>query len=152
EIPYSLRLEAFTIDGFPGLHSAVMAGSPEMLVVFGGRLNGMHGFPGNRSTTSSPSFPSDSRNTTIYVLDLVKRKLLGQAKVDALPMPIANQFTASNAEYYLQGPWLYVVGGYGLAGAVDPKNPSLTPVRTLPSVIAIDFVTLSNAVITHKPL
>jgi hypothetical protein len=152
DIPYSLRLDAFTVDGFPGLHSAVTAGSPEKLVVFGGRTNGMHGFPSNRTTASAPSFPADARNTSIYVLDLVQKKLLGQATVAQLPRAVANQFTASNTESAVRSGWLYVVGGYGPAGSVSTGNPGLTVLRTLPSVMAVDLNALASAVVMHQPL
>ena len=66
-IPYSVALEGFTIAGFPGLHSAVVAGAPEKLILLGGRRNGMHGFPPNREAAKGPAFPKTEANDTIYV-------------------------------------------------------------------------------------
>nr|AEA09214.1 hypothetical protein Lip018_ORF003 [uncultured Acidobacteriota bacterium] len=152
DVPYSLQLDAFSIAGFPGVQSGVVAGTPERLVVLGGRISGLHGFPSNRNTASSPSFPLDARNSMVYVLDLTQKKLLGKAKTDALPAAIAAQITANNTEYLLKDGWLYIVGGYGLAGPVNTSNPSLTPLRTLPSAIAIDFQALTSTVIAGGSL
>src|SRR5687768_13082344 len=61
-VPYSLTLSGFTIAGFPGIHSAVLAGSPEKLLVFGGRRNGLHGFPGGHEAAKGPAFPKTEAN------------------------------------------------------------------------------------------
>jgi hypothetical protein len=100
-IPYSLTLEGFAIDGFPGLQSSVVAGDPEKLLMFGGRRNGLHGFPGGHDAAKGPSFPKTEANDTIYALDLKNRKLLGSAQVNGLPAKVANQFKATNTEYQL---------------------------------------------------
>src|SRR5258708_464782 len=112
DVPYSLGLAAFTIDGLPGIHSAVYAGDEHQLVILAGRTNGMHGFPSIRSTSSAPSFPADTRNHNVYLVDLANKKLLGSAPVDGLPQKIANQLTSSNAQFALSNGWLYIVGGY----------------------------------------
>src|SRR4051812_8031920 len=65
-IPYSIALEGFAIDGFPGLHSAAIAGAPEKLVMIGGRRNGLHGFPQNADAAKNPAFPKTQSNDTIY--------------------------------------------------------------------------------------
>src|ERR1041385_2122143 len=57
-VPYSVTLTRFSISGFPGVHSAVVAGPPEKLVVFGGRRNGLHGFPGGHEAKAGPAFPT----------------------------------------------------------------------------------------------
>jgi hypothetical protein len=151
DIPYSLGLSAFTIDGLPGIHSAVYAGDEHELVILAGRTNGMHGFPSVRTTGSAPSFPPDARNHYVYVVDLTKKKVLGSASVDGLPLKIANQLTASNTQFALANGWLYIVGGYGLYGAVN-SDPGLTPIYTFPTVLAIDFKALVSAVKGKKPL
>lgn len=144
-IPYSVALEGFTIAGFPGLHSAVVAGAPEKLIILGGRRNGMHGFPPNREAAKGPAFPKTEANDTIYVLDLTNRKLLGSAPVGTLPKKVANQFLATNTEYQLVNGWIYIMGGYG----PDLKKGTLT---TLSYVTVVNFDALADAVISKKPL
>src|SRR5918912_1591264 len=144
-IPYSITLEGFSIAGFPGLHSAVVAGAPEKLLLLGGRRNGLHGFPGGHDAAKGPSFPKTEANDTIYALDLKNRKLLGTAQVNTLPVKVASQFKATNLEYRLVNGWLYVVGGYG----PDPKTGTLS---TLGYVTVVNFTALADAVINKKPL
>jgi hypothetical protein len=147
-IPYSLTLEGFSIDGFPGLHSAVVAGAPEKLLMIGGRRNGLHGFPADKSPDGkpqAPAFPKTEANDTIYALDLTNRKLLGSAQVTSLPPKVVKQFMATNTEYKLLNGWLYIIGGYG----ADPKTNTLS---TLGYVTVVNFDALADAVINKKPL
>jgi hypothetical protein len=145
DVPYSLDLQAFTIAGLPGLHSFVMVGDADKLVLLAGRTNGLHGFAPSKEAARFPSFPKELANDTVYVADLVHRKLLGKAKVTHLPSPYSNQLQASNPEYLLADGFLYVVGGYG----PDPKTGTMV---TLPFVTAIDFAPLVQAVTSHKSL
>ncbi len=144
-IPYSIALKSFSIAGFPGVHSAVVAGAPEQLVVLAGRRNGMHGFPSGKNAAAGPSFPKMEANTTVYVLDLVHQKLLGSASVTSLPAPIASQLQATKAQSQLFNGWLYILGGYG----PDPKSGTLT---TLATATAINFQALVKAVTSKQPL
>jgi hypothetical protein len=144
-IPYSVTLEGFSIAGFPGIHSAVVAGSPEKLILLGGRRNGMHGFPPNREAAKGPAFPKAEANDTIYVVDLKNRKLLGAAPVGSLPAKVANQFKANNLQSQLVNGWLYIMGGYG----PDLRKGTLT---TLSYATVVNFDALADAVVNKKPL
>lgn len=144
-IPYSFSLDGFSIEGFPGLHSAVVAGAPEKLLIIGGRRNGLHGFPQGHDAAKGPSFPKTEANDTIYALDLTNKKLLGTAPVGTLPLKVANQFKATNTEYELVNGWLYIMGGYG----ADSKTGTLS---TLGYVTVVNFDALANAVINKQPL
>lgn len=143
-IPYSVALQGFSIAGFPGVHSAVVAGAPEQLVVLGGRRNGLHGFPSGKTAAAGPSFPKTEANNTVYVLDLVNQKLLGSVSVTSLPTAIANQLQATDAQYQLLNGWLYVLGGYG-------PGPTGT-LTTLSTATVINFNALVNAAINSQPL
>ena len=138
-VPYSLDLQAFAIAGYPGLHSFAMAGSPGQVVLLGGRTNGLHGFAPSADAAQAPSFPKAYANDTVYVLDLVNRKLLGQAKVTGLPQPYLSQFQATNLEYLLQDGFLYSVGGYG-------PDPTTGTMVTLPYLTVVDFAALVKTV------
>lgn len=138
-VPYSLGLQAFTIAGYPGLHSFAMAGSPGQVVLLGGRTNGLHGFAPSAEAAQAPSFPKTYANDTVYVLDLVNKKLLGQAKVTGLPQPYLSQFQATNLEYLLQNGFLYIVGGYG-------PDPATGTMVTLPYLTVVDFAALVKTV------
>jgi hypothetical protein len=139
DVPYSLGLQAFTIPGFPGLHSFVLAGSPGQVVLLGGRTNGLHGFAPSVEAAQAPSFPKTFANDTVYVADLVHRKLLGQAKVTSLPQPYLSQLQATNLQYLLVGDFLYIAGGYG-------PDPATGTMVTLPYLTVIDFNALVKTV------
>jgi len=144
DVPYSITLQGFSISGFPGVHSAVVAGTPDKLLVFGGRRNGLHGFPGGHQAQAGPAFPTTEANDTIYALNLTTKTLLGSASVGTLPAKIANQMKATNLQYEMRNGWLYVMGGYG----PGPQG-SLT---TLGYVTVINFDALATAVINNQPL
>lgn len=143
-VPYSVALKGFSIAGFPGVHSAVVAGAPEQLVVLGGRRNGLHGFPSGKTAAAGPSFPKTEANNTVYVLDLVHQKLLGSASVTSLPAAIASQLQATDTQYQLLNGWLYLLGGYG-------PGPTGT-LTTLATATVINFNALVNAAINNQPL
>lgn len=139
DVPYSLGLQAFTIAGFPGLHSFVSAGSPGQMVLLGGRTNGLHGFAPSADAAQAPSFPKAYANDTVYVLDLVNRKLLGQAKATGLPQPYLSQFQATNLQYLLRDTFLYIIGGYG-------PDPATGTMVTLPYLTVVDLPALVKTV------
>jgi hypothetical protein len=144
-VPYSLSLEAFSVEGFPGLHSMVHADLDGKLVLLAGRKNGMHGFPPRRSAQLIAAFPVTQANDTVYVLDLAARKLLGSASVAALPAAVANQLRATNCQYFTREGQLYVVGGYG--ASADGKS-----MLTYPQVLAIDLKALVDSVVAGRAL
>lgn len=144
-VPYSVTLQGFTIAGFPGVHSAAIAGTPDQLVVLGGRRNGLHGFPAGKTAAAGPSFPKTEANDTVYVLDLVHQKLLGAAPVSSLPAKVASQFKATNTQHQLLNGWLYLLGGYG-------PDPQLGTMTTLGYATVVDFAALVNAVTNNQPL
>jgi hypothetical protein len=145
-VPYSVALQGFSIAGFPGVHSAVVAGAPEQLVVLGGRRNGLHGFPSGKTAAAGPSFPKTEANNTVYVLDLVHQKLLGSASVTSLPTAIASQMQATDMQYQLLNGWLYLLGGYG------PGPGPTGTLTTLGTATVINFEALVNAAINNQKL
>lgn len=144
-VPYSVSLTGFTISGFPGVHSAIIVGSPDQLVVIGGRQNGLHTFPSGNTAASQPAFPRSQANTTIYVLNLTTQTLLGSASVTTLPAPIASQLQSTNMQGELVNGWIYLIGGYG----PDPQGGSLT---TLPVATAVNYQALVNAIVNNVAL
>lgn len=144
DVPYSIALETFGIDGYPGLHSFAIAGNADQVVLLAGRTNGLHGFAPSRQAAEFPSFPEEYANNVVYVLDLVQKSLLGSAKIDDLPAPYVQQLKASNTEYLLQDGFLYIVGGYGEQppSSAEPGGGLIT----LPFLTAIDFDALVTTI------
>ena len=123
-IPYQLRLERIDSPDFPGLHSMIYATYNGKLILMAGRLNGMHGFPGQNRATANPSFPPDTKNTKAFLIELATGKVLAQADVTKLPASVVQQLTATNTQFLTKDTsiggntvsTLFVVGGYGYQG------------------------------------
>jgi len=149
DIPYQLKLEAFSVKGFPGLHSAVRIVHDGKLILMAGRRDGMHVSPLPQPPPQAPpsdsAFPVEESNDTIYVIDLARGVLEGQASVNALPPSVARQLRTTNPQFFSKDGWLYIVGGYG--STLDGQS-----METLEQVIAIDLDDLVSAVKKKKPL
>ncbi|MDC3379023.1 hypothetical protein OAX78_01915 [Planctomycetota bacterium] len=145
DVPYTLRLEGFTVEGFPGLHSMIETEHAGKLVMLAGRRNGMHHFPVRTSSDLIQAFPPSEANDTVWVLDLNTRTLVGSAAVGGLPAAIARQLIATNAQAVVRDGWLYVIGGY--APTADGQS-----METMGQAVAIDLDALVAAVAAGEPL
>jgi len=100
-------------------------------LLVGGRTNGFH-----RTSIPESTFPSRFANEYLYVVDPGRN---ASWKV-ALPEKYRFELRATNAEFYQDGPVLYVVGGYGSKTDADADGdyqtfPTLTAIR-VPEVVA----------------
>ena len=146
DVPYTLTLEPFKIEGLIGVHSGAHAEYDNKLVLLAGRKNGMHAFPPQRGEGAEIwSFPPDQANDSIYVVDLAGRRLLGAAAVDSLPKAIANQLRSVGPQFFDEDGKLYVVGGYA------PTDDG-SSMQTLDQVVAIDLPALIEAVTSGTKL
>lgn len=146
DVPFQVDLQGFTVDGFPGIHSAVHAHYQGKLILVGGRKNGLHNFPLDRKNSQQvDAFPVKLANDTIYVLDLENRKLIGSASVAKLPKPLADLLTATNASSFVKDKYFYISGGYG----VTSNGQSMW---TTDAIAAIDMGALVDAIVQKTPL
>ncbi len=111
--PYSIVLEPFTIPGLPGMHSFSSAHYNGKWLLIGGRVDGMHAGGG---PPSNPAFPSAQRNTAIYVVDPIAQQVWS-APLSSLSLALQDQLSSTNQNYYQDGDWLYIAGGYGYSVA-----------------------------------
>jgi hypothetical protein len=145
--PYTVNLQEFANPAFPNLHSYTHATYKDKIVLFGGRLRGLH--------SSSYAFGQSNVNATIYVIDThnwnanpatwsvssrVDTLLLQTDSVGPTPFLNRGQFRANNAEFFTKDTTLYLIGGLLGSGHGDP-NPT-----TLPLFTAINLGALVSAV------
>ncbi|MDJ0840815.1 MAG: hypothetical protein QNK37_30165 [Acidobacteriota bacterium] len=145
DIPFTLSLDKIEIPvkEWPGVHSFSAAEFEGKFIVVGGRTNGLHGFPADLKEPDA--FPKSEANRTIYILDLPAGTVLGSQTTDALPKRIAQHLRATNPQYYADGNWLYIVGGYGESF----EDPTLV---TLPYITVLDLAALTNTILNGGPL
>lgn len=127
DVPFNITIEtAFQLPS--GLQSFVVGNYGGKWLLLAGRINGLHGFGG------SNNFPANLQNTTVFVVDPVRKTTvtrlltapnsgLTQAQVDLL--------SAGGAQYYQVGTTLYMCGGYGVDTATNDftTKPALTAIN-----------------------
>ncbi len=139
--PYSIVLESFTIPGLPGMHSFASAHYNGKWLILGGRVDGMHRGGGG---PNNPAFPSTQRNMNIYVVDPVAQQVWS-APLSSLSTALQDQLSSTNQEYYQDGDWLYIAGGYGYSVAAGDHV-------TYDELTAVNVPGLINDIINGNPI
>src|ERR1700741_2579236 len=113
--PYTVELEECIVPGMPGLHSYTHAIYTDKIIMFGGRINGLHGqsYNFNRSNSNDSIYVVDTHNWGPETAWTVYRIHYSKIKFTAEPHPALDlsQFHANNAEFFTQNANLYVIGG-----------------------------------------
>ena len=129
---FTVHVLPSTITAVPATHSGAFASYNGKWIFIGGRIDGMH------LMQIGQAFPTYGRNDSIYIVDplansyaAVTAKNLSTFAYEAL--------CSSNMEYYQDGQYLYMIGGYG-------SEDSSTNWITFPSLISVDLDCLLNAV------
>jgi hypothetical protein len=138
-LPFDLTLKEVTPTKFPGLHSfasAVVQEGPHRgkWLVLGGRTNGMHNLTGK-------SFPTQERNTNVWVLDQ-ETGTACSAPMSGLLQNLYDALAATNHESVQIGNVLWVTGGYGWS--INTQEDV-----TFGYLIAVDINRLVPAVLDH---
>ncbi len=103
---FSLHLQPFTIDGFTGIQSFAYGQHGSYILLLGGRTDGLH------RRQPFASFDPSGNNTLIQVINPESREHW-TAPINGLPVPAREQLQSTNMEFYQEGEFLYLVGGYG---------------------------------------
>ncbi len=121
---FHIALEKIEIPDFPGLQSAAVGQVGEQIVLLGGRTDGLH------RRQPFAAFLPEGNNMNIVVLTPSTGQFFS-VPVNSLPAPQQEQLGATNIQFCQDGPWLYLVGGYGFSAVADDHvtYPMLTVVR-----------------------
>lgn len=144
-LPFAIELRELAFDSLPGLHSFAFAQSGGKWLIVGGRTNGLHSF--SRSHGNQPpqnAFPPSHANQRVWVID----PATGQSwssPLQNLASALADALSATNAAFYQDGNYLFVVGGYGF----DSRNNKMTTFGTLTALKVQETI---QAVINGQPL
>ncbi len=137
--------EAFTvhvipssITAVPATHSGAFASYNGKWIFIGGRIDGMH------LMQIGQAFPTYGRNDSIFLVDPITNTY---ASVTAKTLPgfTYEALCSSNMEYYQDGQYLYMIGGYG-------SEDSSTNWITFPSLISVDLNCLVNVISSSSPI
>jgi len=127
--PFQIALEPMNISGLGGLHSFAWGQNDGKWLIIGGRLDGLH------RRQPFASFDAAGNNTQIIVVDPVAKKKWSSS-LSSLSTAMQEQLSSTNMEFYQQGDYLYLAGGYGYSAtsADHITFPNLSAVK-VPEVI-----------------
>ncbi len=128
--PFNIYLEPINISGLGGLQSFAVGQHNGKWLIVGGRLDGLH------QRQPWASFDIAGHNNQLIVIDPVSLQKW-TAPLTSLPTTIQEQLSATNMNFYQEGDYLYVTGGYGYSAALDDHTTfsKLTAIK-VPDVIS----------------
>jgi len=136
--PFRISLEPISIEGLGGLQSFAFGQDNGKWLIVGGRLDGLH------RRQPFASFDQEGHNTQIIVVDpITKQKWT--SPLTSLSTEIQDQLSSTNMEFYQEGKYLYLFGGYGYSPTFDDHF-------TYSRLTAIDVPSVIHAVINNITL
>ncbi|MFL5754363.1 MAG: T9SS type A sorting domain-containing protein [Bacteroidia bacterium] len=137
--PFSISIEkVVTSQTIPGFHSFAFGQLNSKWLVIGGRTNGLH------SLNANEGFNPDYNNNFVTVIDTGNWQSYYSC-LSNLPYSVADPLRSSNMQYFQDGDYLYMVGGYGR----DSVQNKFVTFNTLSS-IRID--SMIDAVMNGQPI
>ncbi|MBK9249773.1 MAG: T9SS type A sorting domain-containing protein [Ignavibacteria bacterium] len=127
--PFQITIEPMSISGLGGLQSYAIGEHNGKWLIVGGRLDGLHG------RQPFAAFDEAGHNKHLVVVDPVAQQKWS-APLSSLPAALQEQLSSTNMEFYQEGAYLYIVGGYGFSRTSSNHTtyPNLSAVK-VPDVI-----------------
>ena len=127
--PFQIALEPVEISGLNGLQAYAWGQHNGKWLIIGGRLDGLH------RRQPFAAFDLAGHNDQLLVIDPAS-KTKWSAPLSSLPAGLQEQLSSTNMEFYQEGDYLYLVGGYGYSNTVQNHTtyPNLSAVK-VPEVI-----------------
>lgn len=127
--PFQIALEPININGLGGLQAYAWGQHEGKWLIIGGRLDGLH------RRQPFAAFDLAGHNNQLIVVDPIAQQKWS-APLSSLPTGLQEQLSATNMQFYQEGDYLYLTGGYGYSNtAADHITyPKLTVVK-VPDVI-----------------
>ena len=123
-LPFRISLEKADFKLPMGLQSYIHGIHRDKWLLITGRMGGLHGFVKD----SKNNFPTREQNTTLFVIDPIKKKIFTRSLRDpksGLTQKQIDLLSVTAAQGYQSGKTLYITGGYGVdsaTGKLDTKN------------------------------
>jgi len=127
--PFEIVIEPVNISGLGGLQAFAWGQHDGKWLIIGGRLDGLH------RRQPFASFSKDGHNNQLIVVD-PEAKQNWSASLSSLPVEMQEQLSSTNMEFYQEGDYLYLAGGYGYSNTYSDHitYPFLSAVK-VPDVI-----------------
>lgn len=127
--PFEILLKPLNISGLSGAQAYAFGQHNGKWLIIGGRLDGLH------RRQPFAAFDVAGNNNQLTVVDPVTKQKWS-APLMSLPAGLQEQLSATNMEFFQEGDYLYLIGGYGYSNtAADHITyPKLTSVK-VPDVI-----------------
>lgn len=139
--PFTIELESIDVPGLVGVQSYAFGQYENKWLIVGGRLDGLH----QRQPTFS--FSPSGNNKNLIVVDPVNKQVWTKP-LDELPIPLQDQLSSTNMEFYQDDTHLIAVGGYGYSESIG--NHTTFPYLTIIDIPKTIEAVVSNArVIDH---
>lgn len=127
--PFHIAIEPMTISGLGGLQAYAWGQHNGKWLIIGGRLDGLH------RRQPFAAFDVAGHNNQLIVVDPIAQQKW-TAPLSSLPIGLQEQLSSTNMEFYQEGEYLYLIGGYGYSStsADHITYPNLSAVK-VPDVI-----------------
>lgn len=135
--PFQIHIEPFEINSLGGIQAYSFGQSDGKWLIIGGRLDGLH------RRQPFASFDIAGNNNQLIVIDPKSLKKWSSTLLD-LPTSIQEQMSSTNMEFYQEGDYLYIIGGYGYNVATDSK-------KTFDKLTIVDVKSVINSIINGEP-
>jgi hypothetical protein len=135
--PFQVALEPVNISGLGGLQSFAWGQHNGKWLIVGGRLDGLH------QRQPFAAFDAAGNNTQLLVIDPVTQQKW-TAPLSSLPVGIREQMSSTNMEFYQEGDYLYLIGGYGYSNTAADHI-------TYPNLCAVRVPDVINAIVNSTP-
>lgn len=131
--PFNIYIEPVNIPGLGGLQAYAFGQHDGKWLIVGGRLDGLH------RRQPFAAFDIAGNNNQLIVVDPAAKKTW-TAPMTTLSVSLREQLSSTNMEFYQEGDYLYIIGGYGYNAASAAR-------KTFNNLTAIDVPSVMNAVV-----
>ncbi len=131
--PFQIAIEPMNITDLGGLQAYAFGQDNGKWLIIGGRLDGLH------RRQPFAAFDVAGLNTQITVVDPVAQQKWS-APLSSLSTGLQEQLSSTNMEFFQEGEYLYMLGGYGYSNTAGDHI-------TYPNLSAVKVPDVINAVI-----
>lgn len=132
---FNISIEPLNISGLGGLQSYAFGQHEGKWLIIGGRLDGLH------RRQPFAAFDEAGHNTQLFVVDPISMQKWS-APINSLSIPLQEQLKSTNMEFYQEGNFLYLLGGYGFSATISDHT-------TFSNLTAIDVPATIDAIVNN---